>query len=347
MKILFNLSLIPKFDNPIKNNIMNNLSCKSAVIFIHFCLITMTYSCSKEESKNYPELSTATISEITHNSATSGGNITDDKGLTITSRGVCWSTDDTPTVGDNKTSDGAGAGNFVSVLTGLKGNTTYYVRAYAINSSGTGYGMALSFKTDAVVIDADGNEYPIVKIGTQIWMGENLKTTKYNDNNSITYPGTDNASWQSNTNGAFSWNDNNISNKNIYGALYNWHAVNTGKLCPIGWHIPTNAEIQTMQSFLGSNTNANKLKEIGTEHWISNPYATNETGFTARPAGFRYINGIFYDEGNTALWWLKDEILTTHGLEGYYWNLSHDIQYLTIHANPKNYGQSVRCIKNP
>jgi len=106
---------------------------------------SLVLSCEKE--KNLPIVSTTTVTGITHNSAISGGVITDDKGLTITERGVCWSKNPDPTTKDHKTSDGSGAGDFVSNITGLDGGTKYYIRAYGANSSGTGYGMALSFTT--------------------------------------------------------------------------------------------------------------------------------------------------------------------------------------------------------
>lgn len=108
-------------------------------------VVFLTSSCEKE--KNLPIVTTITVTEITHNSAISGGEIIDDKGLTIIERGVCWSTSSTPTIKDHKTSDGSGAGDFVSNITGLDGGTKYFIRAYSTNSAGTGYGMALSFTT--------------------------------------------------------------------------------------------------------------------------------------------------------------------------------------------------------
>jgi len=93
------------------------------------------------------------------------------------------------------------------------------------------------------VTDIDGNVYRTVQIGNQVWMAENLKTTKYPDGTSISYPGADNTAWQNNTTGAYAWYNNDISWKDSYGALYNWHAVNSDKgLCPPGWHVPSDAE---------------------------------------------------------------------------------------------------------
>jgi len=104
-------------------------------------------SCKKDDNNNSdtPVLSTTAVTDITQTVATSGGNITSDGGATVTVRGVCWSTGETPTISDNKTTDGTGAGEFSSSLSDLSPETTYYVRAYATNSNGTGYGSAISF----------------------------------------------------------------------------------------------------------------------------------------------------------------------------------------------------------
>ena len=125
---------------------MNNQRIILFALWIKIIIIFI--ACNKEKT---PIISTTPISDITAISATGGGSISDDGGATIINRGVCWSTDITPKTSDSKTSDGAGAGTFSSNLTGLNGGTTYYVRAYATNSIGTGYGMAMSFKTLGLV----------------------------------------------------------------------------------------------------------------------------------------------------------------------------------------------------
>ena len=132
------------------------------------------------------------------------------------------------------------------------------------------------------ITDIDGNTYKTVTIGTQTWMAENLKVTKYNDG--IAIPNvTDNTAWRELTTGALCDYGNTPSNSETYGKLYNWHAVNTGKLCPTGWHVPSDAEWTELTDYLGGTSVAgDKLKETGSTHWSNlRTGATNETGFTA------------------------------------------------------------------
>ena len=123
-------------------------------------LLILIYSCKKKDDNTsilrVPVITTSSVSNISFSTAKCGGNITSDGGSTITARGVCWSIGQTPTTSDNKTTDGLGVGSFVSVITGLTNNTTYYVRAYATNSQGTGYGSALSFTTKFTIGDNYG-----------------------------------------------------------------------------------------------------------------------------------------------------------------------------------------------
>ncbi|MFZ4414388.1 MAG: FISUMP domain-containing protein [Bacteroidales bacterium] len=161
--------------------------------------------------------------------------------------------------------------------------------------------------------DIDNNNYATVQIGTQIWMAENLKTTHYKNGAAITYPGTDNTAWQNNTTGAYAWyNNNEATYKNTYGALYNWFTVNTGNLCPIGWHVPTDAEWTSLTTYLGGESIAgDKLK--ATTLWISsfNNGATNSSGFTALPGGWRDGgSGTYYDVVVSGGWWSSTDYAT-------------------------------------
>lgn len=253
-----------------------------------------------------PTVITFSVSNVTSNSATSGGNVTNDGGTPVTARGVCWNTSGNPSINNEYTINGSGIGTFNSSIVELESNTTYYLRAYATNSSGTGYGTQQSFKTNATVTDIDGNIYNTVQIGTQLWMSENLKVTHYNDGSSIPNA-SDNGVWTSLSSGAFCSYNNEENNVIVYGRLYNFFAVNDAhKLCPIGWHVPSDDEWTVMTTYLGGiNIAGGKMKETGITHW-SNPNAgaTNESGFTALPGGYRsYYWGTFNDMGNLCGFW--------------------------------------------
>ena len=292
-----------------------------------------------------PEITTTSISIITENSAQSGGNITDDGGASVTARGVCWSTSQNPTLSGSHTIDGNGTGSFTSNLTGLTPNMTYYVRAYATNSAGTAYGNEISFTTKGLVTDIDGNVYYTVTIGSQVWMAENLKTTKHNDGTAIPLV-TDPTQWGNLTTPGYCWNNNDETTyKNTYGALYNWYTVNTGKLCPAGWHVPTDAEWTQLIDYLGGeNIAGGKLKETGTTHWLSpNTGATNETGFTALPGGWRNEDGTFHSIENYGQWGRSTEYLTMWAwFRGMYSGFSN----VDRHTLPRRDAFSVRCVKD-
>ena len=229
--------------------------------------------------------------------ASSGGNITDNGGSTVTVRGAVWNTSPNPTISNSKTTDGSGTGSYVSNLTALSPSTTYYVRAYATNSTGTAYGNEQTFTTTATsqtVTDIDGNTYNSVQIGTQVWMSENLKTSRYRNGGSIPYV-VGNADWAALTTGAWSYYDHNAANDPIYGKLYNWYTTLGDTLCPAGWGVPTDDEWTTLTTYLGGESVAGgKMKSIGTTYWNDpNAGATNESGFSVLPGGSRVSDGSF------------------------------------------------------
>ena len=298
-------------------------------------------------STQLPTLTTNPISSITTTSAISGGNITNSGGSLVTSRGICWNTSTSPTIANNFVLDtGTGIGSFTSSLIGLTEGTKYYVRAFATNSIGTAYSNEIIFSTNGTVTDVDGNVYHFITIGTQIWMVENLKTTKYNDGTPIGIL-TNNKTWSTlSITPAYCWyNNDSTTNKNTYGALYNWYAVNTGKLAPAGWHIPTDAEWTILTTYLGGESVAGgKLKEIGTVHWSSpNDGATNETGFTALPGGYRsYSDGNFYSIRGSGYWWSSSRPSATNT---WYRNIGNTSTVYRAAGYEQN-GYAVRCVMN-
>jgi len=262
-----------------------------------------------------PTVQTTSATNITKNSATSGGTVISDGGGTVTARGVCWSTNTNPTITNSKTSNGTGTGSFTSNITGLQANTTYYVRAYATNSAGTAYGNVMSLKTNSgtaskpylnpnltygTVTDIDGNEYATIKIGNQTWMAENLKVTRYNDGEEI--PHLREQDWFNISTGARSFYGLNIANNEIYGTLYNGNAVLTGKICPKGWHVPTDDEWWTLTDYLGGYLVAGgKMKSVSL--WETPNFgATNSSGFSALPGGYRQWTS-FNSLSSYGTWW--------------------------------------------
>jgi len=192
--------------------------------------------------------------------------------------------------------------------------------------------------------DGDGNNYTTVTIGSQVWMAENLRTTKYNDGNAIPNI-TDDIAWHYLTTPAYCWYKNDsVTNYATYGALYNFYAAVSGKLAPKGWHVPTDDEWTKLTDYLGGGLVAgDKLKETGTAHWDSpNTGATNETGFTALPGGLRNQYETYFDLSYNGHWWSSSwgytdpliRVISKYG-SAVYSNIS-----------IKNCGLSVRCVRD-
>jgi uncharacterized protein (TIGR02145 family) len=206
---------------------------------------------------------------------------------------------------------------------------------------------ALSGCHSNTVKDIDGNRYKTVTIGTQVWMKENLKTTRYNDGTLIPLV-TDYDAWTGLITPAFCWYNNDQANKNVYGALYNWYAVSTGKLCPVGWHVSDDSEWIEMKIALdgaGFSENAGGiLKEAGTSHWKSpNTGANNKTGFTALPGGYRSYNGSYSYLGIYGYWWSSNQFMESNV---YFWNLRYKSGLAFKYIAEKPNGFSVRCLKD-
>lgn len=193
--------------------------------------------------------------------------------------------------------------------------------------------------------DVDGNTYKTANIGTQVWLAENLKTTKYNDGSSIS------SSWTG-TEGAYAWyNNDELTYKNTYGALYNWYALDSSSngnknICPIGWHVPTDAEWTILSDFFGGpSSTGSKLKEVGVDHWNSSSASVkDEYGFTALPGGYRFSDGTFDYIGSLGNWWSA-----TTGVpdtDAWYRHIADYSGYFNRDDTRKAYGFSVRCLQD-
>jgi uncharacterized protein (TIGR02145 family) len=185
--------------------------------------------------------------------------------------------------------------------------------------------MVLSISCKNTVKDIEGNRYKTVTIGTQVWMAENLRTTKFNDGLPIPLA-ADSTAWQATGRrmrltddtaavqayivdpGGYCWYNNDAANKKKYGALYKWTTIKTNRLCPKGWHVPTVEEWRYLIYNYGGEYNAgDKLKEIGNKHWKDRNKGTNESGFTALPGGSRDVFGTFFGLGGFGSWWSSTE----------------------------------------
>ena len=315
--------------------------------------IGMSIRCIKDTVASVaviPNVTSSSASTVTSTTAISGGTIINDGGSAIISKGVCYSTSQNPTITSGTVVNGSGTNTFTSNIFGLLPNTTYYLRAYATNSVGTAYGNQISFTTiqgsvSGMVYDVDGNAYDTVHIGNQIFLKQNLKTTKYNNGDQI--PNVTNGSnWGSLTTAAYCNYNNDSINANTYGRLYNWYAVaDSRNICPMGWHVSDTADAVELINYLGGSSVAGgKLKEAGLSHWQSpNTGATNSSNFTALPGGYRYYDGNFYQIGNNAWFWAITEYSAITGFSLY---MSYDAANTTDQASFKPNGYSVRCIKN-
>ena len=169
-----------------------------------------------------------------------------------------------------------------AIISGLNSGITYHFRIKAENAHGTTYGSDMLLTT--LVIDKDGNIYKIVTVGTQVWMAENLKTTKYSNGDQIPNE-TDSLQWLNLSGGAYCWYNNMASTfKNNFGALYNWYAVQDSRnLCPTGWHVPSDTEWTILTNYLGGGSAAGgQLKETGTNHWQISQHWCNQRNWFYR-----------------------------------------------------------------
>jgi uncharacterized protein (TIGR02145 family) len=247
----------------------------------------------------------------------------------------------------------SGSGNLTLVISGTPSSVG--TASFALNVGGQRCTVSILVQAPtsgygADITDVESNTYKTVYIGTQQWMAENLKVSKYSDGTTIPNI-TDNTQWSQLTTGAWVYYNNDLANNAKYGKLYNWYAVSkttngNKNVCPTGWHVPTDAEWTVLTVYLGGVTVAGgKMKEIGTTSWNSpNAGATNTSLFTGLPGGYRYSNGNYYVIGNYGFWWSSTELNT---LDAWYRNLrNNDGNAYRLEGNNKRYGLSVRCLKD-
>jgi uncharacterized protein (TIGR02145 family) len=350
----------------------------------------------------HPEVTTTEVKYVTQHTATCCAVVTSGGESDAIGYGLCWSASPHPTIADNVTGsnlkelvDFTSPVDFTAPIGGLTGSTTYYVRAFAVNVNKfpdggyypigeTIYGNEYKFTTDVetpTVTDADGNVYHTIQIGTQLWMLENLRTTKYNDGTDIPIVKGDIGEifdllsphyFFYYYNPSNKWY--NPLNKNTIGVLYNGYAVTTGKLAPIGWHVPSINDWIKLSDYLGGDSiSGAKLKSANTSelanhvsficqgNWMPpNTGAINSSGFSALPGGYYDNNNdtISYDVTDPNTYGFKG-----NGYFGHWWSSTEDmpnslysiaLNYMQASTyfseknatHSKRFGFSVRCVKN-
>jgi uncharacterized protein (TIGR02145 family) len=326
------------------------------------------YSFTTVPDTNLPYVITAPVSTHINTPPRVGGNVVFEGSSELSERGIYFGHNSNPEIGGTKFQIGNGTDIFSDFLPGLNSNTTYYVKAYATNKSGTVYGSEVSFTTGQVsdykfIKDIEGNIYYIINIGKQVWMAENLRTTSFNDGTLISNI-TDDITWKTIKTPAYCWYNNHPGFKSTYGALYNWYTIDSASnghknVCPTGWHVPSNNEWASLTSYLGGNLVAGiKLSEAGDFYWSLSGRAggDNSSDFSALGGGMRYSGFTTSPDGSltefsgigfVAIFWSTDSSLNVGGSY-----LSHNGLYID-HAQTAedftpefNNGHSVRCIQD-
>jgi uncharacterized protein (TIGR02145 family) len=263
----------------------------------------------------------------------------------ITKKGICWGTEPNPTISINTAE--ISRGYIWRYIGNLIPSTTYYVRGYAYNSTGLAYGSQQVFKTyNDSVMDIDNNIYYTILFGNKVWMGSNLKVTRYNNGESVettTLPWT---TIESETEPGYQWaydgTGNNVTN---YGRLYTWYATADGrKLCPSGWHIPTDEEWTDLINQLGGESVAGGKMKFDPRYWNYNnvPYS-QDGGFDAPGAGMRKPDGTFLNLGLSTMFWSSS---SSSPADAYSRRIDVSSPVVTRAAGNKSSGFSIRCVKD-
>jgi uncharacterized protein (TIGR02145 family) len=344
-------------------NLMKHLCALQVILLIAFLIV---FSGCKKEKGTAPAVVSLAAANITASTATSGGSIINDGSIPVSSFGVCWSTVPNPTIVDNKTVDGSGIGKYISSITGLAPGTTYFLRSYATNAAGTSYGNEESFITNqsgSTVQDIDGNIYGIVTIGSQVWMNQNLRTTRFSNGDPIPTQAPALSGVQLNSYDSYQWPASGKDSWSArYGRLYTWYAAtDSRKICPDGWHVPSDSEWRILSDYLinsgqgygGSGNLVGKSLAAATDWAVSglkgsvgfDISANNSSGFEGLPAGYRmFLSGEFYGTGIVTYWW------SSTPQEGDWLAWERELYYpegtLIEVFGDKSIGISIRCLKD-
>jgi uncharacterized protein (TIGR02145 family) len=328
-------------------------------------LVSLCISLSGCKKEKLPVVTTLFVTDVTGSGASCGGVVTDQGSSHITARGVCYGVDPMPTTNDYKTKNGFSEGIFETSISGLESGKKYYIRAYAENDYGTGYGSVFEFITSAFnedahnqasIKDIDGNNYSTVAIGEQIWMKENMRTLHYSNGDPISTTSIDNLDISNQPVAKYQWPCSNGED----GRYYTFYTITDSRnVCPAGWHVPTDDDWTRLTDYLsknnyGFNGNPNFIAKslAATSGWIAdttkgnvgnNQLSNNKSGFTGTSSGGRFSNGIVYYVGLHGIWWSSTGSSPSQAF-------FRCIGYLPARVYrgvfDKTYGLPVRCIKN-
>jgi len=338
-----------------------------------FCSLT---SCTTIDVSSVA--STGELSEVTTTSAKCSGSVLSSTSSAVIDCGICWSTTTNPTINGNAASSLKNSGNYICTLSDLIPDISYHVRAYAVTADGTEYGNTILLTTPnetgtlpstlnadlnyGKVTDIEGNEYHTIVVGTQTWMVENLRVTKFRNGEIIPIV-TDNTKWLKLKTAALCTYNNNTEANSIrkFGRLYNYFAVKDAKnLAPIGWHVATSTDWDELDNYLKNNLGVSKslAQAIASKtDWAESQFlgatgaldpetymiVNNTSGLAALPCGIRADYGQFTSVGVYCAWWVPNEVdgnnvgfrsLTNYGA--------------SVGKNYYNqaFGLSVRCVKD-
>lgn len=340
---------------------------KISVLTFVIILITgmaMIFSSCKKDDPEATSIELVTGADQTGNVGTSLANsivvlVKDQEGNAFQDATVDFSVTEGVISSASTTSDASGNASVTWVLGTTVGTQTLTITAYKEDGTTCLAGSPITVTATASsaitsVTDIDGNEYDVVTIGTQMWMAEDLKASKYADGTPIPKL-ENNTDWDNlgdnSTDKAYCFYDNNDNSD--YGALYTWAAASNGVafttvdvqgVCPDGWHLPNDSEWNELGVYLGYDVAGGKIKEVGTSHWETpNSGATNSTGFTALPGGYRWQDGDFAEQTRLAFWWTSVQESADYAD---LWYVNNGSSSLIDKSDPKSMGYSVRCIKD-